>query len=148
MINNEQPVEVKNEYTHFVGVKFLNTPRAYFFGVKDIPLEIGDKVVVETVRGTELGTIAIEAIPIDRYSNGLLLKPILRKATDTDIKLAEINQKDAGFALEICEAEVKKLNLDMNLISCEYTLDKSKVLFSYLADDRVDFRELLKVLAS
>ena len=148
MINNEQLVEVKNEYTHFVGVKFLNTPRAYFFGVKDIPLEIGDKVVVETVRGTELGTIAIEAIPIDRYSNGLLLKPILRKATDTDIKLAEINQKDAGFALEICEAEVKKLNLDMNLISCEYTLDKSKVLFSYLADDRVDFRELLKVLAS
>ena len=148
MINNEQSVEVKNEYTHFVGVKFLNTPRAYFFGVKDIPLEIGDKVVVETVRGTELGTIAIEAIPIDRYSNGLLLKPILRKATDTDIKLAEINQKDAGFALEICEAEVKKLNLDMNLISCEYTLDKSKVLFSYLADDRVDFRELLKVLAS
>ena len=148
MINNEQPVEVKNDYTHFVGVKFLNTPRAYFFGVKDIPLEIGDKVVVETVRGTELGTIAIEAIPIDRYSNGLLLKPILRKATDTDIKLAEINQKDAGFALEICEAEVKKLNLDMNLISCEYTLDKSKVLFSYLADDRVDFRELLKVLAS
>ncbi len=148
MINNEQPVEVKNEYTHFVGVKFLNTPRAYFFGVKDIPLEIGDKVVVETVRGTELGTIAIEAIPIDRYSNGLLLKPILRKATDTDIKLAEINQKDAVFALEICEAEVKKLNLDMNLISCEYTLDKSKVLFSYLADDRVDFRELLKVLAA
>ena len=146
--NNEQQVEVKNEYTHFVGVKFLNTPRAYFFGVKDIELAVGDKVVVETIRGTELGEIAIEPITIDRYSNGLLLKPILRKATDTDIKLCEINQKDAVFALEICEAEVKKLNLDMNLISCEYTLDKSKVLFSYLADDRVDFRELLKVLAA
>jgi hypothetical protein len=76
---------------------------------------------------------------IEKYSNSLLLKPVLRKATDTDIKLAEINLKDAQFALEICEAEVKKLNLDMNLISCEYTLDKSKVLFSYLADDRVDF---------
>ena len=145
---NEEQVESKNEYTHFVGVKFLNTPRAYFFGVKDIELAVGDKVVVETVRGTELGEIAIEPITIDRYSNGLLLKPILRKATDTDIKLCEINQKDAVFALEICETEVKKLNLDMNLISCEYTLDKSKVLFSYLADDRVDFRELLKVLAS
>ena len=144
----EEQVESKNEYTHFVGVKFLNTPRAYFFGVKDIELAVGDKVVVETVRGTELGEIAIEPITIDRYSNGLLLKPILRKATDTDIKLCEINQKDAVFALEICETEVKKLNLDMNLISCEYTLDKSKVLFSYLADDRVDFRELLKVLAS
>ena len=145
---NQEPVEVKNEYTHFVGVKFSNTPRAYFFGVKDIELNIGDKVIVETIRGIELGTIAIEAITIDKYSNGLLLKPILRKATDTDIKIAEINQKDAAAALDICAIEVKKLNLDMNLISCEYTLDKSKVLFSYLADDRVDFRELLKVLAS
>ena len=144
---NEQ-VEQKIEFTHFVGVKFLNTPRAYFFGVKDIELKLDDKVVVETVRGTELGTIAIEPISIEKYSNGLSLKPILRKATDTDIKLAEINQKDALFAMDICANEVKKLNLDMNLISCEYTLDKSKVLFSYLADDRVDFRELLKVLAS
>ena len=145
---NEVKPEEKNEYTHFVGVKFANTPRAYFFGVKDIPLMLGDKVVVETVRGIELGTIAIEAISIEKYSNGLLLKPIIRKATDTDIKLAEINQKDAVFALEICQAEAKKLSLEMNLISCEYTLDKSKVLFSYLADDRVDFRELLKILAS
>lgn len=140
--------ETTNEYTHFVGVKFLNTPRAYFFGVKDIELNIDDKVIVETVRGMELGTVAIEPISIDKYSNGLSLKPIIRKATDTDIKLAEINQKDAVFAMNICQTEVKKLNLDMNLISCEYTLDKSKVLFSYLADDRVDFRELLKVLAA
>ena len=140
--------EARNDYTHFVGVKFSNTPRAYFFGIKELELKLDDKVVVETVRGIELGTIAIEPISIEKYSNGLLLKPVLRKATDTDIKLADINQKDAAFAMEICDAEVKKLNLDMNLISCEYTLDKSKVLFSYLADDRVDFRELLKVLAS
>ena len=140
--------EARNDYTHFVGVRFSNTPRAYFFGIKDLDLKIDDKVIVETVRGIELGSVAIEPISIKKYSNGLLLKPVLRKATDTDIKLADINQKDAVFALEICEAEVKKLNLDMNLISCEYTLDKSKVLFSYLADDRVDFRELLKVLAS
>ena len=147
-ITKEAPTVEQNDYTHFVGVKFLNTPRAYFFGVKDIELKLDDKVVVETVRGIELGTVAIEAIPIEKYSNGLYLKPILRLATDTDIKLAEINQKDAGFAMDICQAEIKNLGLDMNLISCEYTLDKSKVLFSYLADDRVDFRELLKVLAS
>ena len=144
----EEKLEIKYEFTHFVGVTFANTPRAYFFGVKDIPLAIGDKVVVETVRGVELGTIAIDPIPIDKYGGSLALKPILRKATDTDIKLAEINEKDAIYAMEICQNEVKKLGLDMNLISCEYTLDKSKVLFSYLADDRVDFRELLKVLAS
>ena len=148
MINSPKQEEVKNDYTHFVGVKFSNTPRAYFFGIKDLELKLDDKVVVETVCGIELGTIAIEPISIKKYNNGLLLKPVLRKATDTDIKLADINQKDAIFAMEICDAEVKKLNLDMNLISCEYTLDKSKVLFSYLADDRVDFRELLKVLAA
>ena len=148
MADTQKQESVKNNYTHFVGVKFSNTPRAYFFGVENHDYKLNDKVVVETVRGVELGVIAIEPLSIDKYSNGLLLKPVLRKATDTDIKLADINQKDAQFALEICEAEVKKLGLDMNLISCEYTLDKSKVLFSYLADDRVDFRELLKVLAS
>ena len=149
MSNNqtEQP-EVKYEFTHFVGVTFANTTRAYFFGFKDLELALGDKVVVETIRGIELGTITIEPISIEKYGNSLALKPILRKATDTDIKLAEINQKDAVYAMEICQNEVKKLGLEMNLISCEYTLDKSKVLFSYLADDRVDFRELLKVLAA
>ena len=148
MADTQKQESVKNNYTHFVGVKFSNTPRAYFFGVENNDYKLNDKVVVETVRGVELGVIAIEPLSIDKYSNGLLLKPVLRKATDTDIKLADINLKDAQFALEICEADVKKLGLDMNLISCEYTLDKSKVLFSYLADDRVDFRELLKVLAS
>lgn len=137
-----------NEYTHFVGVKFSNTPRAYFFGTKDEDYKLGDLVVVETVRGTELGSVAIEPISIEKYSTGLFLKPIIRKATETDIKIDEINKKDALYAMSICQVEVKKLNLNMNLITCEYTLDKSKVLFSYLADDRVDFRDLLKVLAS
>ena len=146
--NHTQITDQKHDYSHFVGVKFLNTPRAYFFGTTDNNYAMGDKVVVETVRGMELGTIAIEPISIDKYGNGLFLKPILRKATDVDIRLSEINAKDAVYALEICQVESKKLNLDMNLISCEYTLDKSKVIFSYLADDRVDFRELLKVLAS
>ena len=146
--NQVQAQESKHEYTHFVGVKFLNTPRAYFFGTTDNEYALNDKVVVETVRGLELGEIAIEPISIDKYGNGLYLKPIIRKATDVDIRLSEINKKDAVYALDICQTESKKLNLDMNLISCEYTLDKSKVIFSYLADDRVDFRELLKVLAS
>ena len=135
-------------YDGFVGVKFFSTPRAYFFGYKDMQLDLGDKVVVETSRGIELGTIAIAPISIEKYNSSLGLKGIIRKATDVDIKMYEINEKDAVFAMDICKSEVQRLGLNMNLISCEYTLDKTKVLFSYVADDRVDFRELLKVLAS
>ena len=143
------PENIDNSiYEGFVGVRFFSTPRAYFFGYKDMQLEEGDKVVVETSRGVELGTIAIAPISIDKYKSTLGLKPIIRKATDVDIKMYEINEKDAIFAMDICRAEVQRLGLNMNLISCEYTLDKTKVLFSYVADDRVDFRELLKVLAS
>ena len=150
MVDKQPEVnEIDNSiYEGFVGVKFMSTPRAYFFGYKDMILKLDDKVVVETSRGVELGTIAIAPISIDKYKSSLGLKPIIRKATEVDIKMYENNLKDAHFAMEICKAEVQKLGLNMNLISCEYTLDKSKVLFSYLADDRVDFRELLKVLAS
>ena len=150
-MNNNIPENAKVNtalYDSFAGITFKSTPRAYFFGVKDIPLQLGDKVVVETVRGLELGEVAIEPISINKYESNLGLKPILRKASDVDIKIDAINQRDAVTALEICKKEAERLNLDMNLISCEYTLDKSKVLFSYLADERVDFRELLKVLAT
>ena len=109
--------------------------------------KVGDKVVVDTVRGTELGFVATNPFPIENYSSEIGLKPILRVATDVDIKCHEINIKDANYAMEICRAEIEKLTLDMTLVSCEYTLDKSKVIFSYVADARVDFRELLKVLA-
>ena len=146
--NIEQPID-NSIYKAFAGVKFLNTPRAYFFGIKDdMRINLGDKVVVETMRGMELGEISIAPIDIDKYESPLGLKPILRLATDVDIKMYKANLKDARFAMDICENEVKRLNLNMRLISCEYTLDKAKVLFSYIADDRVDFRELLKVLAS
>lgn len=152
MQNNEKvtPNEVidNSMYTGFVGVKFFSTPRAYFFGYKDEELQLGDKVVVDTSKGLELGEIVIAPISIDKYKSGLGLKPIIRKATNVDFKMYEINEKDAKFALDICKAEIQKMNLNMNLISCEYTLDKSKVLFSYVADDRVDFRELLKSLAA
>ena len=147
-IDNENNVVDNSMFDGFVGVKFFSTPRAYFFGYKDMELSIDDKVVVETMRGMELGTVVIAPISIEKYSSTLALKPIVRKATDVDIKMHENNEKDARFALEICKNEVQKLGLKMNLISCEYTLDKSKVLFSYIADDRVDFRELLKILAS
>ena len=136
-----------NKFTYFVGITFDNASRSYFFGYDDKSLVNGDKVVVETVRGIELGTVTIAPIEIAKLKSELELKPILRKATENDIKIDNSNKKDAVEALKICEVESKALNLDMRLTSCEYTLDKAKVIFSYLADDRVDFRELLKVLA-
>ena len=144
---NEEAID-NSIYEGFVGVKFYSTPRAYFFGYKNLELNLGDRVIVETSKGLELGKIVIAPISIEKYKSSLGLKPIIRKATDVDNRMYEINEKDAGYALEICKVESQRLKLDMNLISCEYTLDKSKVLFSYVADDRVDFRELLKVLAS
>ena len=141
--NDENRID-NSKYKYFVGVKFFNTPRAYFFGLEEEdPLVVGDKVIVETMRGLELGEIAIEPISIDKYESNLGLKPILRRANDVDVKIYESNQKDAKTALEISKSEAEKLGLDMNFVSCEYTLDKTKVLLSYVADDRVDFRELL-----
>ena len=151
MIGKEERVEVIDNsiYKSFLGVRFFNTPRAYFFGLKeDEPYKLGDKVVVETMRGLEMGEVAIEPISMDKYENELGLKPVLRRATSVDEKIYAANQKDAISALEIGKREAEKLELDMNFISCEYTLDRTKVIFSYVADERVDFRELLKCLAS
>ena len=152
MINNKETPETKIDnsiYKFFLGIRFSNTPRAYFFGLKEEePFKIGDKIVVETMRGLELGEVAIEPISMDKYESELGLKPVIRRANDVDIKIYESNLKDAKNALEISKTEAEKLKLDMNFISCEYTLDKTKVLLSYLADERVDFRELLKCLAS
>ena len=146
---NTEVVIDNSKYKTFVGVKFFNTPRAYFFGVEDDQeYKLGEKVVVETMRGLELGEIAIEQISMDKYESPLGLKPILRKANDVDVKIYEANQKDARNALEISKNESQNLGLEMNFITCEYTLDKTKVILSYIADDRVDFRELLKILAS
>ena len=146
--NNEQIID-NSIYKYFVGITFLNTPRAYFFGLtEETNLRVGDKVVVETMRGLEVGEVAIAPMSMEDYESNLGLKPVLRIANEIDIKIFEANQKDARIALEISKTEAEKLNLKMNFISCEYTLDKTKVILSYVSDDRVDFRELLKILAS
>lgn len=138
-----------DDYKAFAGVKMASSTRSYFFGIKkEHDIKLGDKVIIETVRGIEVGVVTIAPMDIETYKSDLGLKPILRLATPVDLSTDEINKKDALMALEICQKEVSNLNLKMNLISCEYTLDRSKIIFSYLADERVDFRELLKVLAA
>lgn len=146
MENNENIV---TSFRGYVPVKFIHGNRSYYFGVsEELPsIENDMYVVVETVRGIELGKTTNKETPIANYQSNLGLKPVIRVASDLDLKAYEKNEKDAGFALKICETEVERLGLDMRLISAEYTLDKMKITFSYLSDDRVDFRELLKSLA-
>ncbi|MDD2591940.1 MAG: regulatory iron-sulfur-containing complex subunit RicT [Erysipelotrichaceae bacterium] len=144
--NHEHIEEVK--YPYVVSVKFTGTKKTYYFGTFESDIKDRDFVVVETIRGIELGEAIGDTHRIEDVDVKTALKPILRKATLTDLKSNERNKEAAEEALDICRREVEKLNLDMNLISAEYTLDRSKVIFVYVADDRVDFRELLKELAA
>ena len=94
-------------YTHYVGIKFNNGARAYFFGINHFEVKEGDKVVVETSRGLELGEVVVAPIDMSSYKSSLGLKPVLRVATPSDIKLYESNLKDAKAALSICAEEIK-----------------------------------------
>lgn len=146
LMDNQLPNEENNGF--FVGVQFNNLGKSYFFSTEFGDLQMGDSVVVETVRGIELGTVSILPRPLSEFQLSFELKPIIRKAYASDITTYEQNLRDAEEAFIICQEEIDDLDLPMRLISCEYTLDKAKVIFSYSADNYVDFRELLKVLAS
>lgn len=135
-------------YKYIVSVKFKGSKKAYHFGTDEDIYKYGDKVVVETIRGIELGDIISDLRLSKDHPNHQPSKPVLRKATEKDLEDYARNKADEPDAMEKCQGCVDKLKLDMKLISAEYTLDRSKVIFSYVSDDRVDFRELLKELAS
>jgi cell fate regulator YaaT (PSP1 superfamily) len=136
-----------DEPSYFVGVKFSGTSKSYYFSTDMDDLKIGDLVVVETVSGMEMGTISTNLMDTETYHNNLVLKPILRKPTQADLDDYAFNQNESKKALRIAEKQIKELGLDMNLIDANYTLDGSRVTITYTADARVDFRELLKILA-
>jgi cell fate regulator YaaT (PSP1 superfamily) len=134
-------------YTYFVGVRFPGSNKSYYFGTNLTDLKLGDKVVVETISGFEIGTISTAAMSAAAYNSALELKPILRKPTSEDMDDYNLGLQEAKMALEITRREVEKLGLGMNLIDANYTLDGSKVTITYTSDNRVDFRELLRILA-
>lgn len=136
------------DYTHIAFVSFSESNKLYTFGTNDDTLKVHDKVVVETVRGLEVGTIMKENQLFENVSTELEIKPVIRKATEKDLKDVEENKEAAKKAMVICEEAIQAQGLDMRLIEAEYTLDRSKIIFVYVADDRVDFRELLKDLAT
>lgn len=132
----------------FITVAFMNTRKSYFFYTSDATIVPGDKVLVETVVGKEIGQVIATNLQIDNQDFSKEIKPIISKATAADLKIAEANARLALKANTIFEQTTKELKFDMRLISSEYTFDCSKILFVYASDERIDFRELLKILAS
>ncbi|WP_288229852.1 regulatory iron-sulfur-containing complex subunit RicT [uncultured Faecalicoccus sp.] len=145
MKNNETQNE-NRKYKYIVYIQFEESKKAYTFG-SDIPYKEQDMVVVETVRGKELGKVCSDSIHFDVKKVKGTLKPVLRLATEYDLIQKSENDEKAKNAMKICHQCIENLELDMHLISGEYTLDRSKVIFTYVSDDRVDFRQLLKDLA-
>ena len=135
-----------SEILKYLSVRFQATNKTYTFSTTDSSIVNGDGVIVETQRGVEYARVIAD--PFDKPNVSMEIKPILRKASREDEIQYEKNIVDCKEAKQRCQNEADKLELGMKVISAEYTLDRSKITFIYLADDRVDFRELLKILAS
>lgn len=131
-----------------INVRFKANGKAYFFDPGTMNPKRGDYVIVETNRGPECGIVVKEAYSIDDNKVIHPLKPIVRMADDLDIRRMEQNRKDEQEAHAICVERIRKHGLEMKLVEVEYTLDRSKILFYFTADGRIDFRDLVKDLAS
>ena len=131
-----------------VGVKFRHSNKIYSFAPGDWELNINDKVIVETVRGTEMGTVASPVARVNQSDVVAPLKEIIRKATQVDLAKAEESKSKESEAFAICEKKIADHKLAMKLVGVEATFDMSKIIFYFTADGRVDFRELVKDLAS
>lgn len=134
--------------TKVIGVRFRKAGKIYNFAVGDLQVSDKDHVIVETARGVEYGEVVGNIREMEESENSLPLKPIIRVATkEDDLKDAE-NKKKEKKAFKICLEKIQKHGLEMKLINTEYTFDNNKVLFYFTADGRIDFRELVKDLAS
>lgn len=131
-----------------VGVRFRQAGKIYYFDPQDMEITEKDHVIVETARGVEYGKVVIPTREVLEDKIVMPLKPVMRIATPEDDKKEEENKIKEKRAKEICEEKIKKHGLDMKLIDTEYTFDNNKVLFYFTAEGRIDFRELVKDLAS
>ncbi len=133
---------------NIVGVRFRNAGKIYYFDPLDFEISKDDKIIVETARGIEFGNVVVDKKEIDETTLNSPLKAILRVATKEDIKINEENEKEAKETFKLCQEKIKEHNLNMFLIDCEYTFDRNKLIFYFTAEGRIDFRELVKDLAS
>ena len=133
--------------TEIIGVRFQNTGKTYYFSPNGERVSLGEKVIVETVRGVECGSVVITNRNVDDARIVAPLKPIIRRATEKDLAQLEENARKEKEAFQICQEKIARHKLQMNLVDVEYTFDNNKVLFYFTADGRIDFRELVKDLA-
>ena len=131
-----------------IGIKFSASNKVYTFDTNNIKLSIGDEVVVDSALGLSFGYVATEEKLLDEKDLPEGLKPVVRKATDKDKKRYEELKQKASKDIVVVKEKVKKQGLDMKVVSCEYTFDGSKIIIEFASEERVDFRELLKDLAS
>ena len=131
-----------------IGVRFRTAGKIYYFDPAGRKIKTGDHVIVETARWIEYGYVVLGSREVDESKVVPPLKPVIRMATPEDEAVEAKNKEKEKAAFKICQEKIKKHNLEMKLIDAEYTFDNNKVLFYFTADGRIDFRELVKDLAS
>lgn len=131
-----------------IGIKLGNNNKVYFFGPNNIQFNIGDGVICETVQGVEYGVVVIPNKMCEDKDSRPDLKQVMRKATIKDTKQHQENLSKHDDLMKVCKEKIAKTNLVMKLVDAAYTFDKKKITFYFTADGRVDFRELVKELAS
>ena len=131
-----------------IGVRFKQVGKIYYFSPKGIKFDAGDHAIVETVRGVECGEVVIANRNVDESEIVPPLKEIIRKSTAEDMKIVEKNHVKEKEAFDICLEKIAYRQLNMHLIDVECTFDNNKILFYFTAENRVDFRELVKDLAA
>ena len=134
--------------TKVIGVRFRTAGKVYFFAPGGLDIHTGDKVIVETARGVEFGSVVTGVKEVEDDKIMQPLKPVIRIATQEDVRKEAKNREKEKEAFDICLEKIRKHGLEMKLIDAEYTFDNNKVLFYFTADGRIDFRELVKDLAS
>ncbi|MDA8354185.1 MAG: stage 0 sporulation family protein [Firmicutes bacterium] len=131
-----------------VGVRFRQAGKIYYFDPGSLPIKKDDAVIVETVRGVEFGTVVTGIRHVTEEEVVLPLKEVIRIASPKDVEQMEKNRAASREALSICNEKIKNHKLGMKLVDAEYTFDRNKIIFYFTADGRVDFRELVRDLAS
>lgn len=131
-----------------IGVRFKSVGKVYYFDPAGLAFQKGDQVIVETSRGVECGEVALPNREVRPEEIVSPLKPVIRMANEQDLRTVDKNRQKEREAFRICQQKIEKHKLVMKLVDVEYTFDNNKILFYFTADGRVDFRELVKDLAS